>query len=153
MVLCGKSLAGVQNGRRNKMADDNDLKILTQYNFAESGNQKPEVWVANAYAAINRLKSGKYGSTLPEVIQGMSSAVKTNSKQWQLATGQKPMNKYEENVMKKIMSTTSAVLRGTIENPIGDATHFENVQKYGVPKWAKKMKKVGKVGEHTYYQE
>lgn len=152
MALCVISLVGNLSGRENKM-DDDDLKMLTQYNFAEAGNQKSDVWAANTYVALNRLKSGKYGSTLSEVLQGMSSAIKTNSKQWQLATGQKKMNEYEQNVMKKILATNSAVLRGTIENNIGKSTHFENVEKFGMPKWAKKMKKVAKVGAHTYFEE
>uniref|UniRef100_A0A6M3LN21 Putative cell wall hydrolase n=1 Tax=viral metagenome TaxID=1070528 RepID=A0A6M3LN21_9ZZZZ len=131
---------------------DQDIDLLSKFNFAESGSEK-QAWVANTYVAFNRLNSGRYGDTLPEVLQGMSSAIKTNSKQWQLATGQQKRNEYEDNVMKEIIQTQYLIKTGKIENPIGNATHFENIEKFGVPYWAKKMKKIGKVGKHTYYEE
>lgn len=130
---------------------DADRDLLDKYNFAEAGNQKPQVWAANAQAVENRLKSGKYGSTVTEVIQGMSSAIRTNSKQWQIASGQKSMNDFEKNVMKKITATDSAFVRGNLPNEIGGATHFENIKKFGIPKWAKGMIKTATIGEHTYY--
>jgi len=33
------------------------------------------------------------------------------------------------------------------------ATHFENIQKFGVPYWTKKMDKVTVIGNHTFYRE
>ncbi len=132
---------------------DQDVDLLSKYNFAESGND-PKAWVANAYTALNRLESGKFGDTLPEVIQGMSTAVRKNSKQWQLATGQKKMNEYEQNVMKEIIQQMYLVKTGKVERPFSNKVYnFEAVEKYGMPKWAKTMKKVGKHGQHTYFEE
>ena len=142
------------------MADDQDLMLLTQYNYAESGNQDAEVWAANSQAMLNRLKAAQaspqkakeYGGvTLSEIINKASSAIRTNSPQWQLATGQKERNEYEENVFRKILANQSALLKGNYSVDIGDATHFENIKAFGRPKWAKKMYKIKKVGEHTYY--
>jgi spore germination cell wall hydrolase CwlJ-like protein len=33
------------------------------------------------------------------------------------------------------------------------ATHYENIEKYGMPKWAKNMKMVAKIGEHSFFKE
>ena len=33
------------------------------------------------------------------------------------------------------------------------ATHFENVEAFGMPKWAKGMKRVVKLGSHTFFRE
>ncbi len=33
------------------------------------------------------------------------------------------------------------------------ATHYEAVERYGVPYWAKSMRIVARIGEHTYYRE
>ena len=33
------------------------------------------------------------------------------------------------------------------------ATHFENIQKFGIPYWAKKMDRVAVIGSHTFYKE
>ena len=35
----------------------------------------------------------------------------------------------------------------------GGATHFENVQAFGVPRWAKHMTVVRVVGQHTFWRE
>lgn len=33
------------------------------------------------------------------------------------------------------------------------ATHFEAVEKYGMPYWAKGMKVTVKIGEHTFFKK
>ena len=33
------------------------------------------------------------------------------------------------------------------------ATHFENVEAFGTPYWAKGMTRVGKIGRHTFFKE
>lgn len=35
----------------------------------------------------------------------------------------------------------------------GGATHYENIQAFGSPKWAKKMKVTCKIGRHTFMKE
>ena len=37
-------------------------------------------------------------------------------------------------------------------NLAGSATHYENVESFGMPWWAKKMKRVAKVGQHTFFK-
>ena len=32
------------------------------------------------------------------------------------------------------------------------ATHYENVEAFGVPSWAKRMRVVAKVGDHTFFR-
>jgi hypothetical protein len=125
--------------------------LLTQYNFAEAANQPKETWAGNTFAALNRLKSGKFGDDLPSVLKGMSSAIQNNSKQWQIATGQIPRNEYEQKRFKQILQQQYAIMNGSIENPIGDAMHFENVKSFGLPKWAKGAKKVATLGDHVYF--
>lgn len=34
----------------------------------------------------------------------------------------------------------------------GGATHYENIERYGVPYWAAGMQKTVKIGEHTFYK-
>jgi len=33
------------------------------------------------------------------------------------------------------------------------ATHYEAVERYGIPRWAKGMIKTAKIGEHTFFKE
>jgi spore germination cell wall hydrolase CwlJ-like protein len=35
----------------------------------------------------------------------------------------------------------------------GGATHYEYIEKYGIPRWAKNMKITTKIGNHTFYKE
>ena len=35
----------------------------------------------------------------------------------------------------------------------GGATHFENVEAFGMPWWAKKMRVTAKIGRHTFFKE
>lgn len=43
------------------------------------------------------------------------------------------------------------VFKENAPSNVGNATHFEAIEKYGIPYWAKDMKVVYKVGEHTFY--
>lgn len=44
-------------------------------------------------------------------------------------------------------------LRNGSQDATGGATHFENVDAFGVPWWAKEMSVTKKVGAHTFYKE
>jgi hypothetical protein len=50
-----------------------------------------------------------------------------------------------------------SIIKQVFENGAEDvtkgATHFECVERYGLPKWAKGMKKTVKIGEHTFFLE
>ncbi len=131
--------------------DEDVVLLLARYNFAEAANQESDCWVANTYVAFNRLNSVKYGDNIEEVITNMSSAIRNNSNQWQLATGQKNMNAYEKRVFNKIKNTMRSILRQEIKNPVGLATHFENVEAFGLPWWAREMVVTAKIGCHTYF--
>ena len=43
-----------------------------------------------------------------------------------------------------------AARRGS--NITGAATHFENVEQFGLPGWAKRMETTAKIGSHTFFK-
>ena len=45
------------------------------------------------------------------------------------------------------------VFRGRGPDITGGATHFEAVERYGLPYWAKRMKVTARLGEHTFFKE
>ena len=57
--------------------------------------------------------------------------------------------KYEE-MAKEIVRK---VFDENVPDITGGSTHYENVEKFGVPYWAKKMTKMIKIGCHTFYRE
>ena len=62
-----------------------DADLMAKMIFAENAPGGPEAWANIGSVALNRLKSGKFGKSLKAVINGMSSAIKTKSKQWEKA--------------------------------------------------------------------
>ena len=131
-----------------------DIEDLARGVYAEDAMGGPQAWAAVAHTMNNRRKSGKYGETWNEVLSKSLSSVRKNSKQYKLtANDGKDMNQYERNVFDKIKRTVAGVINGQIPDNTGGATHFENLEKYGVPYWAKEMDAVGRVGEHTYFRE
>jgi len=133
---------------------ENEINLLTNYNYAEAANQFEDVWVADTFVVLNRLNNstGKFGRSLEEVVRKMSSAMKSESPQWMKAVDGSLRNDYENKVYDKIKQIVQEVLAGERENPIGNATHFENVKEFGDPYWAKGAKVVTKIGDHTYYE-
>ena len=129
-----------------------DVNLLTKYNFAEGANQSEDVWIADTYAVLNRMKTGKYGSTISAVVRNMSSAIDTNSAQWQKANNPALRNEYENQVFNSIHLAVERALSGEAPNPIGNATHFENVGAFGEPTWAAGATVVATIGDHTYYE-
>jgi spore germination cell wall hydrolase CwlJ-like protein len=132
---------------------EQEVQLLVKYNYAESANQDAQTWEANTYVALNRLNSGRFGDNLTKVVRRMSSAIRNNSKQWRIANNVIKRNSYEQKVYEKIEQTVRDVLSGKIQNNIGNATHFENVEAFGKPYWAKDMVVVATVGKHTYYRK
>lgn len=54
-----------------------------------------------------------------------------------------------EKILKEIIQK---VFSGEIEDITKGATHYENIEVFGVPYWAKKMTVTAKVGSHTFYR-
>ena len=129
-----------------------DALYLQKYFYAEDAGGGPESWLAMGNAATNRLKSGKYGKTLQQVIKGMSSAIQTKSPQWQKAD-KLEFNDFEFRAFNKMKPIAEGIVGGQAPDTIKGATHFENLNKFPMPYWAKEMDAVSRVGQHTYFKE
>ncbi|KXH72796.1 MAG: hypothetical protein AM326_10950 [Candidatus Thorarchaeota archaeon SMTZ-45] len=131
---------------------DVDSTLMAKMIFAEDAGGGPQAWIAVGNAALNRLKSGRYGKSLSQVIKGMSSAIQTKSPQWQKADNLE-FNDFEQRVFNKIKDVTDGLVSGKIPDTIKGATHFENLNRFPLPYWAKDMDAVARVGRHTYFRE
>jgi len=131
-----------------------DIELLSKMTFAEDAMGGPSAWQAVSNVALNRLKDGRYGKNLTEVVHKMSSAIRTKSPQWQKVDSGK-MNPFEQLVYDRINKEVTKVMsKKNVDNTKG-AVLFENIDKYGFPKtWDKsKVQAVAKVGRHTYFKE
>jgi spore germination cell wall hydrolase CwlJ-like protein len=54
---------------------------------------------------------------------------------------------------KMAQDIVSKVFSGQDEDPTGGSTHYENVEKFGTPKWAKGMTITKKIGAHTFFKK
>ncbi len=124
---------------------------LAKMLFAENAGGGPEAWIADGSAAMNRLRSGKYGKNLTQVIKGLSAAVQTKSPQWQKAD-KLEFNDFESRVFNKIKDVADGLVGGKIPDTVKGATHFENLNRYPMPWWTKDMQAVARTGAHTYFK-
>lgn len=129
-----------------------DSNLLAKMIFAENAPGGPEAWAGIGNVALNRLRSGKFGKSLKAVINGMSSAIKTKSPQWEKAS-KAEFNDMEQRVFNKIAQVTDALVGGQVQDTTGGATHFENLNRYPLPYWAKDMDAVKRIGTDTYFRE
>lgn len=134
-----------------------DSNLLAKMIFAENAPGGPEAWANIGNVALNRLRSGKFGKTLKAVINGMSSAIKTKSPQWEKAS-KAEFNETEQRVFNKITEVTDALVGGKVDDTVNGAMHFENLNQYPVPYWAKDMDAVARDRgdprwSQTYFKE
>ena len=129
-----------------------DAELMTKYIFAEDAGGGPEAWSAVGNVALNRLKSGKFGNSLEGVIKKMSAAIQTKSPQWQKAD-KGELNDFERRVFEKIKQVAEGLVSGQLPDNTKGATHFENLNAFPRPYWAKGMDAVSRVGQHTYFKE
>lgn len=62
---------------------------------------------------------------------------------------EKQGKKYQEMAQRIII----AVFKENGPDITKEATHYENVEKFGMPSWAKKMQITAKIGHHTFFKE
>lgn len=133
-----------------------DATYLAKMIFAENAVGGPRAWMNVGNVAMNRLKSGKYGKTLSQVIKGMSAAIQTKSRQWQKADRME-FTDYESKVFNKIKDVADGIVSGKVPDTVRGATHFENLNRYPMPYWAKDMEAVARDGgdprwSQTYFR-
>ena len=113
--------------------------------IAESTNATYEEWYAVACVVRNRLNSGLWHGLVGLKRTNLDSFVEKEVKYMKSRYG------------KDIEALTKSIIKEVFEQNGKDitkgATHYENIERYGIPYWAAKMTIVCKIGEHTFYKE
>lgn len=133
---------------------ETDIELVSQMAFAEDAQGGPGAWRGIANVALNRVKDGRYGKNLKEVVNKMSSAIRTKSPQW-LKASKGEFNDYEWQVYQRIKQEVAAAMAEGSQDNTGGAVLFENIDRFGFPKsWDKsKVQAVAKIGNQTYFRE
>jgi hypothetical protein len=102
------------------MFDDRDLLIRTL--IGEAGNQDDVGKAAVAHVVMNRLKSGRFGSSIPDILFAPKQFEPWNTRRDELM-GIRP----DSPAYMKAGQIVDAVQGGQFEDPTKGATHFANV--------------------------
>jgi spore germination cell wall hydrolase CwlJ-like protein len=120
-----------------------EKRILYNILFAEVGGGVPEELLAVASTLLNRLDKKEF----EKVVKGFSSYT-TNSKQYQKAA-MGDLNPYEKKVFQRNALLFDQLMSGELER--GPWTHFENVNTFGEPYWAKGQQNFKDIGRQRFY--
>lgn len=124
-----------------------ESEMLARAIFAEDAGGGEEVWRAFGDTMFNRVDLGKreWGKTLEDVLRTGLTSVRTNSKQYQIASNPAGMNEVEERVYQDILGVSRGLVRsrkdGSWKSSVGGATHFEHTGRYGIPEYVTKSPK------------
>ena len=132
--------------------DDRDLLIRTV--LGEAANQGLEGMAAVAHVVLNRLKSGKYGQSIPDVLFAPKQFEPWNTRRNELLSIPSDSKAYQNAA-----AVIDNVQAGNAPDPTGGATHFANVDivkqrnNQSGMRWINDMYNNGsavKIGSHTF---
>lgn len=139
---------GEEGPRQEQKAEIPGLDAAARTVWGESrGN--PEGMAHVSAVMVNRLKSGKYGNTLEEVVK--------KPKQFSVWNVGDPNRrkmlklKPDDAALTKIRAILEGLVEGTVKDPTGGADHYHVTSM--LPKWDfSKLKKLKAIGGHQFYR-
>jgi hypothetical protein len=160
---CGLAFGDINLGD----ATSEDVESLSRMLFQEVGASQlgsksgREELAGVAYTALNRLKGGKRGSTLTDVItSGHGYGKQGNKRAYGTATDERLQGHEEE--FAKVRSFAKDVIAGKVSNPVGASTMFYHDTKgkgygkpgdeqYAVPPATKSMKNITNINNARFF--
>ena len=116
-----------------------EIECLAQNLYHEARGEPEEGQVAVAYVVLNRVARRIRGSDVCSVIWAPK----------QFSWTAHPRQIQDRKSWQKAWQIAKAVLAGELPNPVGPADHYHADNVY--PAWARKKKKVRKIGHHIFY--
>jgi N-acetylmuramoyl-L-alanine amidase len=124
--------------------DNSEVECLTRNIYHEARNQPIKGQEAVAHVTLNRLKSGKHGSSICEVVYQPHAFSWTLDK---LKIRGRLKEIEAESLAKQIAFNT---LVGNTKDPTYGATHYH--ASYVKPYWSNKLEKKVKISSHIFYE-
>ncbi len=124
--------------------DNSEVECLTRNIYHEARNQPIKGQEAVAHVTLNRLKSGKHGNSICEVVYQPHAFSWTLDK---LKIRGRLKEIEAESLAKEIAFNT---LVGNIKDPTDGATHYH--ASYVKPYWSRKLEKKVKISSHIFYE-
>jgi hypothetical protein len=128
---------------------DWQFSCLAEAVYFEARSEPYRGQVAVAQVVLNRVKSGLYPNTICAVVYQNQN--RRNACQFSFACDGIPEKVTEPDAWKTAKEVAEKVLRGEVYlTEIANATHYHAA--YVRPDWARKMKKVSRIGLHLFYR-
>lgn len=124
-------------------SEQSDLECLAEAVYYEARSEPVIGMLAVTTVIITRLKSGKYGDTICNVVH-----YKCHFSYW---CDGKPERLSNKKYRKIAFSIARMALEGAVVLDIRNADHYHAV--YVKPEWASKMKFLGRIGTHLFYED
>jgi spore germination cell wall hydrolase CwlJ-like protein len=122
-----------------------DAQCLAKNIYHEAGIEPIEGKFAVAQVTLNRLKEGRWGNSICDVVLARKQFSWTNSKKKLHEKPRGPL--WDESVM-----VTKAVLDQGVRVPsLMQSTYYH--AEYVNPLWAKSVAKIQQVGQHIFYKK
>ncbi len=126
-----------------------ELKCLAEAIYFEARSESEEGQIAVAQVVLNRVKSPLYPNTICGVVYQNSH--RHLACQFTFTCEGKKLRITEPAPWRQAVRLAKAVLAGdAYDREVAGATHYHAT--YVRPRWAKKLKKMEKIGTHIFYK-
>ena len=122
----------------------NEVNCLSDTIYYEARNQSEEGQIAVGEVILSRVKSDKFPNSICKVVHQNKQFSCYNTK------NDIKNNIVEKRAKKKIFKIANKLLLGNSKKIVGTAYYYHNSNV--LPKWAKKKKKIKKIGNHIFYR-
>lgn len=149
-VVVAAILAVVVIGRLGGLLEEKSVVMLAAENRI---NRYPgNLWKGVIGEAVGEGYQGMYAVTC-----AYRNRLNKNLPLGCVALKRKDLDQFVEKQGKKYQEMAQQIVRKVFEENSPDitkgATHYENIEKFGIPRWAKKMEVTVRIGRHTFFRE
>jgi len=135
----------------------NEIILLALLILGEAADQPVQTQLGVAYVALNRLALSDCSLWDIVVESGEFCSINVAVSHPETYIGRywhKPENLSESETGRRALLVAIKALSSWPNNdPTHQATHFENIERFGEPYWASKLKKTVKLGDLTFFAE
>ncbi len=124
-------ITGLMNRARGETIPDNLWKGL----IGEAVGEGYKGMYAVACVYKNRLEKNMLLGCVALKRRDLDVFIQTQGKKYEIMA---------KEIVYKVFTQTNDVTKG--------ATHYENIERFGIPRWAKSMVRTTKIGNHTFYK-
>jgi spore germination cell wall hydrolase CwlJ-like protein len=127
-----------------KMIDNREVECLARNIYFEARNQPTRGQEAVAHVTLNRLKSGKHGNSICEVVY------QPYAFSWTLDRFKSKAQLKEIKAEALANEIAFKTMLGETEDPTNGATHYH--ANYVKPYWSKRLEKKVRIQDHIFYE-